>query len=92
MDLPGDGDESIAELLDEDPKGAFVALNLVFSNLDDEAGIEGVLYIAEMLAKGEGINLFRVMRTHPEHTRDVFGLDPDRIDDDLVAKIDALME
>lgn len=92
MDLPGSGDDSIADLLEEDPRGTFIALRLVFQELDQDEANDGILFIAGRIAREENVNLFRAMREHPDHSREVFGLDPSAIDDDLVAKIDAVMD
>jgi hypothetical protein len=93
MDAFDDRDDSVAELLEEDPKGVFVTLQLILGEIEDgEESVDAILYLAEVLAREEGMNIFRAMREHPEHTRDVFGIDPAALGDDLVAKVDAVME
>lgn len=92
MDLPGTEDTSIAELIEEDPRGAFVGLQLIFRQIDDDEAVDGVLLIARKVAQEEGVNLFRAMREHGEHTREIFGIEPEALDDDLVARVDAVME
>jgi len=93
MDAFGDRDDTVDELLEEDPKGVFVTLQLILGQIEDgEESVDALLYLAEAIARADGVNIFRAMREHPEHTRDVFEIDPAALGDDLVAKVDAVIE